>query len=684
MKVDDSTPYIVQQKLEKFSSYIEKTTNCSLEEKIELLDQNAEIDKIFKSYDFPSVSIEHEYLIKQIIFIGQYENLLAKVNDANQKAFEDLLIHLSCLEHFYADLGGVIGYHVQVLKLLHQENLQQEQISYHPPHSIDLEKEPDQLKNFYLFQGIKNLPKLAMMHPIGGAADRLNLKDPHTQMPLPAACLSICNKTLLQWLIDDVIALESLYEKCFHEKITISIAMMTSLDLHNHSHILDILKNNNWFGRDKSSFHIFPQPLVPAFDKTGQWVVNGPFTPFMRPGGHGVLWKLAEKKQLFETLFENNCEKALVRQINNPVAAIDDGLLTFFGLGIAQDKKFGFLSCKRIEGVKEGLNVVKEFPGKRQKVISNVEYCDLINLNKINSQDELNQYPSNANILFVDLKGIKQACHHYPYPGAILNFKHIENSEIARLELTMQSLAEYFTDPQEKSPSKMQTFLVQNKRIKTISTAKKAFEGDNLAETPASCFFDILQNRYELLKLCGFTLPQLGEKRDFAFNPPPFAFDYHPKLGPLFSIIKQKIYKGSLAQSAQWILNIEEILCEDIHINGSLSIEGKNNSACILKHIYINNQGLSKQLEESYWQNPNQQIEKCQITLHENSLFIAENVTLAGNIELEVEPSTMVIARQKGDQIAFEKSPLTQSPKLYQYIFDEDYRLLLNRASNIC
>ena len=134
---------------------------------------------------------------------------------------------------------------------------------------------------------------------------------------------------------------------------------MTSKVNHNHDYIQEICLKNRWFGRPRGSFKFFTQPSIPVFTRQGEWCLQKPMKLLLRPGGHGVIWKLAEDKGIFDWLHSLGCKKALIRQINNPMAAVDYGLSAFLGIGHEGNKAFGFASCERRVNAHEGMNVLK-------------------------------------------------------------------------------------------------------------------------------------------------------------------------------------------------------------------------------------------------------------------------------------------------------------------------------------
>ena len=455
----------------------------SIHEKIEILNALPEVDTYFS---FPSalktflsgLSPECEYVIKGVFAIGQGARLFEDVEKEGVHRLRPLLEDLIALETFYQDLGGIVGYQHLVLTLLTREKHPTEDTLLFPPEGTDLSSDTPLLRKA-IIQGIKDQEKMGELYPVGGAADRLQLKDEKTEEGLPAARLIFLGKPLLEGVISDLQAREYLHYKLFNAQITTPIGMMTSRVHRNHEHIRSICIQNKWFGRLKSSFKFFKQPSVPTFTKKGNWCLQKPLKLLLNPGGHGMLWKLLKQERIFEWFDSFGAKKALVRQINNPMAAIDYGLLAFLGIGHKGDKAFGFASCPRLVDAQEGMNVVKEVNGK--EVLTNIEYCDFEKCGIEDKPSKLggkySPFPSNTNILFADLKEVEKRVEKLPNPGLLVNFRkghhyhdQDEKEEIARLETTMQNIADAF---QVEKGTPLPTYLTFNERRKTISTTKR-------------------------------------------------------------------------------------------------------------------------------------------------------------------------------------------------------------------
>lgn len=627
------------------------------------------------------LSPEIAVVLKSLVAIGQQLGV---------EAIEDLVP----VERFYKDIGGIVGYHATMLWLIDKEKRDEapKQARFHRPPGYDIAS-PTKEVLLWVQAGIRALPYLAELYPVGGAADRLQLIDAETQLPLPAAKLLFLGHSLLESLVRDVQAREYLYYKLMGTQITIPIAMMTSPEKDNHSQVLSICEQNRWFGRPKEAFQFICQPLVPLMDSEGKWCQMPSGKIASKPGGHGVIWKLCVESGVFDTWEKEGKTKILVRQINNPIAGTDYGLLAFVGIGQQSDKAFGFASCPRQVGAAEGVNVLIEQEGF---CLTNVEYCDFKKLGiEDKPQEEGSPYswfPSNTNILFADIQKIRDAVKRCPIPGMIVNFKN----QVARLESTMQNIADCF---QEAHLDNLQTFLTYHMRRKTISTTKKAWDGNLLLETPEGCFYDLLQNAHELLTCyCGFTIPALPTPQEYIEKGPSFLFLYHPALGPLYSIIGQKMRRGVFLPQSEMQLSIAEFDCEDLSLRGSLKItadqvmgdctgEGlirysNQTGKCTLKGVQIVNQGIDTVANQCYWKNEIQRKELCEIILHGNAEFIAQNVRLEGNWRIEVESGWRVRARQEEGRCVLAYEKILEPSWQWTYHFENDMLLLKKEVSS--
>lgn len=639
------------------------------------------------------LSIQDQLILKSILTINQ--NHLFHSFDKNH--IKNLLEDLYPVESFYRSIGGIVGYHAMMLSLLSHNRLSSEQKTYKQPTGINIAKE-DSATCKYILAGIRALPFLAEIYPLGGAADRLQLVDATTHSFLPAAKLEFCGRSLLEGLIRDLQAREYLYFKLFAKQLITPVAMMTSEEKNNHLHVLSICEQNGWFGRPKAAFRFFQQPLVPALNCKGEWLQTQNCRILRKPGGHGMLWKTAIEQKIFTWLSSQGYTKLLIRQINNPIASVDYGLLAFCGIGYQKNKQFGLASCLRLLQAAEGINVVCMSKEKKY-CLTNIEYCDLKKYQiadlPLEKGSPYSRFFSNTNILFADLQAIEKVTKKCPIPGMLVNIKktcfigkkgHVEECEIARLESMMQNIAECFSADQV---DELGSFLSYNLRHKTISTVKKSYtKTSSLLETPEGCFYDVLYNGYDVLKnRCHFSLPAFSSHEEYMLKGPSILFQYHPALGPLYGIIAQKIQGGYMTWGSELRLEIAEVRLENVHLDGALHIiaehvmghclEGQllyshQVGRCRLSNVRIENEGINRTPSNVYWKDQICYHQKCTIVLKGNSYFIAEDLELTKDLHIEVEDGFCLQAFQEKDRLIFQKRPLLPSEGIWDYQIEKD------------
>lgn len=647
---------------------------------------------------------ESESAAKQLIAIGQMDRLVGE-GPIDGKALLKLLEKMIAVDTFYRELGGIVGYQNKILEFLKGSVDPQSEISaFRAPKFIDITEETEEVLEA-IHCGIESLPELAEMYPLGGAADRLHLLDEETGSELPAAKLVYAGRTLFEGLIRDLQAREFLYYKLNGVQVEVPIAIMTSEEKDNCRHVLNICSEHRWFGRRKESFRLFRQPLVPAVDPKGNWYLLGPLAPLLKPGGHGALWKLARDEGVFEWLEKHKRKKALIRQINNPIAGLDHGLLAFVGLGFKKNGDFGFASCSRLVQSAEGVNVIIE-KKNGDTALTNIEYCDFAKYGiedlPLKEGEPYSRFSSNTNILFADLKAVENAVRTCPFPGLLINLKttayatelgEMQQGTMARLESTMQNIADVFV---EKSAEKEErTFVTYNHRHKTIATAKKAYiPGGPVRETPEECFYVQLQSARDLLARCGFSLPPPRSLEEYLRNGPDFLFLYHPSLGPLYSLIVQKISGGSFSLGSELQLEIADLQVENLQLDGSLFIKASQpmghfdeegvlhfshrTGRCILKNVSVKNGGVDWTASQPFWKNRFVHSGILEIRLEGFSEFVAENVTFDGNFRFDVPEGVRMRIREERGELVIEEEVLEERP-FWTYQWSERQGILAAR-----
>lgn len=660
----------------------------SIIKKNQILDEDKDVSNYLKSHvevksmlgDLP---VDYEYVLKIIMAINQAETILHNIENIPNRhsLLNDLCKTLLSIEDFYHPIGGIIGYHNHFMKLLKGNSFKQN-INIYDPEYIDIRTLNKNIEELIKI-GLEYLEQFAFICPMGGAGDRLNLFDNKTNEPLPAAILNFNGFTLIEHMIRDLQALEYLYCTTYKKEILTPMIIMTSDEKNNHDHILNIFEQNNWFNRSKKSFYFIKQISVPLITEDGYWALHSPLKLAMKPSGHGVLWHLMQNTKAYDFLKSNKRNKAIIRQINNPIAGVDYLLLAFMGIAIKNNKTFGFVSCPRLQGCKEGVNVLREEKQKEGYFynISNIEYTDF---EKLNLEEKLvsntSSYPSNTNILFADLNEIEKITPYNPFPGLTINLKtkvfskdidgKISQKKAGRLESMMQNIADSIQDYKNKKITKedqksLKTFLILNERRKTISTTKNAFvEGKDFLETPQKCFYDVLNNYHDLLKnYCKMKMPSMPDIKDFLIKGPSFICNMNPMLGPLYSIISKKIKGGTFVEGSEMQLEIAELLIENLYLHGSLIIETfltknskknfYNTSSCVLNNVKIKNLGIDSNANNIYWQNKIKRTEYFKIILGENSQFFASNVDFFNTHEIIVPSNHKMFILKQNNKITY-------------------------------
>ncbi|KAL3523999.1 hypothetical protein ACH5RR_016833 [Cinchona calisaya] len=615
------------------------------------------------------------------------------------KTFRSLLKILGEIEQFYDCIGGIIGYQIMVLELLAQstyeglavnwsqhnpKSLQCQFIEIHPPYVLDLAKDTEYASQAALW-GIEGLPDLGEIYPLGGSADRLGLVDPNTGECLPAAMLPYCGRTLLEGLIRDLQAREFLFFKLYGKQCITPVAIMTSSAKKNHERIVSLCERLGWFGRGRFNFQLFEQPLVPAISaEDGQWIACRQFMPVCKPGGHGVIWKLAYDKGVFQWFRNHGRKGATVRQVSNVVAATDLTILALAGIGLRHRKKLGFASCRRNTGATEGINVLiekKTLDDKWAYGLSCIEYTEFDKFGTVNGPLSSNSleidFPANTNIMYVDLPSaelVGSSKDKTSLPGMVLNVKkpvkYVDQFGMShcvsggRLECTMQNIADNFSNMYlsrcyEGVEEGLDTFIVYNERRKvTSSTKKKRRHGDkSLHQTPDGSLLDILRNAYDLLSHCHITLPKILQNEDYVDSGPPYLILLHPALGPLWEVTRQKFHGGSISMGSELQIEVAEFLWRDVQLDGSLIIlaenvmgstlisengesilqYGKRCGRCKLENVNVLNEGIDWNSGHNlYWKHDVDRNEALKVKLHGNAEFEAIDVTLQGNHLFEV------------------------------------------------
>lgn len=698
----------IQNKIAELTPLKKKLEACStFANKLEVLKNH---NKMMRD-GIDALDLNLQVVIESLFAIDQGKRIFEGVESYHTEDVRVFLETLLPVEAFYKEIGGIVGYHIKFLELLIG-------METHPTNSKKYEKPPIYdltLKvNSHVKNGIKATPEMAEIYPIAGAADRLDLKDTKTGEPLPAASLEFLGYTLLEGLVRDAIGKEYLYYKLENKQATTPFVLMTSIEKNNHTRVHEILESKNWFGRPQHSYYFVHQPLVPVLCHNGQWAVKGSLTIALKPGGHGVIWKLLQDQGAFEWLKRNHHHKVLIRQINNPIAGVDNGLFALTGIGSGENKIFGFSSCDRYVKSEEGMDVLikeKTQEGHRY-TITNVEYTEFDHQGvkdvPKDPESPFSQFPANSNILYADLKALEKIIKEHPFPGLMINLKSeaslkLESGEVvkvpaARLETTMQNIADYLTYDSsaaltEEQQKHLPTFVTHNLRRKTLSATKRSMQNNNLRDTPEGTHLQVLKNSKELLELSGFTVPAINDE-DYLKNGPSFLFTYNPALGPVYQIIQQKLQKGTFHEKAELKLEIADILIKDLDLKGSLLIQadqiaGHMNARgireysaitgkCILENVKIDNKGIDSSLPSIFWKYQIHRKEFVKIQIEGNGEFYAKDIIFKGNYNIIVPSGKKMTAIQNAEIVEFLIESIKAPSWGWNYSFNDKDDIILH------
>ena len=150
---------------------------------------------------------------------------------------------------------------------------------------------------------------------------------------------------------------------------------------------------------------------------------------------------------------------------------------------------------------------------------------------------------------------------------------------------------------------------------------------------------------------------QLGTVEQYLQKGPEFIFLFHPDLGPLWSIIAQKIRGGRILRGSELVLEIAEARIVNLHLSGSLIVcadqtLGHNGDAATeeqnlifssrvgriqLENVCVENAGIEWDHHKNvYWKHEVYREAFCMIQLHGRSEFSAKDITIQGHHVFEV------------------------------------------------
>lgn len=430
---------------------------------------------------------------------------------------------LEAMERFYAPMccagGGILSYCVQSYEKILEESFRDDLLGREgsviegagpskmgPPEQI--------LEDEFIEKETREQQRLDPPSPfsdsigvcitLGGAGDRLDYFQNGEAMPVALYHFG-GNKTLLEAILEEIALLAQ--RRGGEEKIPVALMVSDAKD--GERRIREFLEQSLAIKQlcAYCELRLFRQICVPVFDRSGQWLeecIDGLRALWIKPGGHGALWRQGELEEIWSWFEERSCTKILVRQINNPLAWKEGRALKLAHLLDARQASIVFAATARDPQSSEGVHVVLESEGAKRS-ITQLEYSEIRALG-LEQELEKGLYPANTNIFCIRLALIARLEKSaLIFPKALVNFKAMRREgaerapliEAARLEMMMQNIIDVL-------PANDPPLFLYAPRERVISTIKKPAGPRSAApqwppkQTPQGCFED-LQRFWHLL-----------------------------------------------------------------------------------------------------------------------------------------------------------------------------------------
>lgn len=204
--------------------------------------------------------------------------------------------------------------------------------------------------------------KVAAFTVAGGQGTRLGFEGPKGMHPAGA----VTGKPLFRCLAEWIIAAQDRFGG------VIPWCVMTSPI--NHDDTLAFFESQGWFGLHRDDVILFPQGVMPTFDKdTGLVLLASKDAPAVNPDGHGGSLRALWTSGAIERLQQRGVEHLSYVQVDNPLARVIDPV--FIGLHAGHRGSSGEMSSKMIPKIDpaEKVGLLCAVGGR----VSMVEYSDL-------------------------------------------------------------------------------------------------------------------------------------------------------------------------------------------------------------------------------------------------------------------------------------------------------------------
>ncbi|KAE8694837.1 UDP-glucose pyrophosphorylase 3 isoform 4 [Hibiscus syriacus] len=240
-------------------------------------------------------------------------------------------------------------------------------------------------------------------------------------------------------------------------------------------------------------------------------------------------------------------------QVSNVAAT--DVILALAGIDLHYGKKLRFVSCKRIIGATEGINVLIEKKNLDEKWaygLSCIEYTEFNKFGITSGRPSPNslqaEFPANTNILYVDLPSaelVGSARNERSLPGIVFNTKKSIcprwQAGVHYANIADNFLNAYPSRCYKDVEDKLDTFIVYNERRRVTSSAKK--KRKPMDTSLHQCKF-LTVHCWISCRMPGIDILKVESNDKYVDSGPPFLIFLHPALGPVWEVTRQKVYSG--------------------------------------------------------------------------------------------------------------------------------------------
>ena len=186
----------------------------------------------------------------------------------------------------------------------------------------------------------------------------------------------------------------------------------------------------------------------------------------------------------------------------------------------------------------------------------------------------------------------------------------------------------------------------------------------------------------------------MSTEEEYLSKGPSSLFVYHPALGPLYSVISQKIQKGKLFHGAELQLEIAEVHINNLRLEGSLLIHanhilGSVNPTtshlefsekvgrCTLLNVQVKNEGIDRNKPNVFWKRDIHRKGSLEIILEGFSEFYAKDVTFSESMKIVVPPGMKATASMgQNGKVDIRLEKLETPSWSWKYAVEDDKILL--------